>query len=532
MKFRDETQHVGQKVMNKARSKDRTKEGMSPAKLSPSAPLRCSPPLTKRNDDGDLTFVSKSEDRILVLNGFGIKASLAFIQRADNISVPTSKVPAARPDPSLSPNLDDQALGFFFTNHVIGGNQQTPNSPSSWVNDTLLATGKALGLAGISNFMRTTDLKRAARKQYMAAIQAVNNALAKPSTVTDDATLISILLLVQFETVECCLPGSLAGWEAHIRGAATVLKVRGAERLRNPNEIRLFLQAASMLNSMCIKEGIVPPEYLFDLAEIASKRINIDEPGWQIFHLHLQLARFRANILQRVITDPHLIIREALRMDGLYSSISLDGSEWAFDTVHSDLDLDSDSIIVGHYHVYPNFISAQFWNSVRTMRLHLNEIIRKTLLHGFNSQPPIFFEIEHTAQFQVSTDTLIWLQQEILASIPQYLGFDGISNAISKKKLPSTQSSFAPKFPWSYFQSTIYDPTPTTSSLSNGPPLIRSFGGYVLPLVLYVAGNSSITTPTTKDKILRTLRLIGHSMGIQQAFILADEMESKRAVQD
>ena len=285
-----------------------------------------------------------------------------------------------------------------------------------------------------------------------------------------------------------------------------------------------------MLIAVRIQAEIAPPEYLFDLAEIASKRINTDEPGWQIFYLNLQVARFRANILQGIITNPHPIVEEALRMDGVCSSISLDGVDWTFETVYSDLDLSSDFIILDHYHVYPNFISAQMWNYVRVMRLTLREIIRKTLVQGFSCQPPIFFKIEHAVQFQISTDTLFQLQRELLASIPQYLGFAGITNLRPNWKLPSAQSSLDPKFPWSCFQSTIYQITPTSSPPSNGPPLIRSFGGYILPRLLYVAGNLSITAPTTKQKILKTLRLIGHSMGIQQAFILADEMEGKRVL--
>ena len=109
MRFRDETQQVGQKVRDKARLKARFIEKAPPAQQYRSVQL-----------------------------------------------------PAPFPGPNLSPNLDDQALGFFFTHHVIGCNQQRSSSPSSQVNDTFITTGNALGLAGISNLMRTADLKRAA----------------------------------------------------------------------------------------------------------------------------------------------------------------------------------------------------------------------------------------------------------------------------------------------------------------------------------------------------------------------------------
>jgi hypothetical protein len=522
MKFRDETQQVGRKVREKA-AKSRRKQ----LSTIPAPPAKVESFVgVERDDSTSLVSESTSERGASLpdISGGGEPSTLS--QHSNIISVPSST-----PRRSLSPNLDDQALGFFFTNHVLSYNHKNANSHIYGMENTVITTGKAVGLAGISNFARTADLKAEARKRYLAAIQAVNNALAQSSTATDDSTLISILLLVQFETIECCLPRSLAAWETHVKGAAAVLKMRGAERLKKPLEIRLFVQATSFLTARCMKVGIAPPEYLFGLAEIASKNVSANEPGWRIFHLQMQFARFRSEISQGVITDLHLILREALRLDGLCSSIPLEGNPVGdFETIPSDHD--SDVIMVGYYHVYPNFMAAHIWNAIRTTRLALHEIIRKTLLKGFACHPPVFFDMEHTAQFQISTDTLLQLQRDVLASIPQHLGLTIIDNTKAKEELPLGQNSFAPRFPWSNFQSSVYNPNPTSSPLPNGLPLIRSFGGYVLPWLLYVVGRLSITTPMIQQKILKTLRLIGHLMGIQQAFILADEMESKMVRHD
>jgi hypothetical protein len=182
--------------------------------------------------------------------------------------------------------------------------------------------------------------------------------------------------------------------------SAAVLKMRGAERLRKPLEVHLFVQATSILTTRCMRAGIAPPEYLFDLAQTASKNMGANEPGWRIFHLQMLLARFRAHISQGVIADLHLILKEALRLDGLCSSISLEGNPiWDFETIHSDLD--SDLIMFGHYHVYPNFMAAQVWNGIRTARLALHDIIRKTLLKGFTSQPQSsIWNIPHNSKYR------------------------------------------------------------------------------------------------------------------------------------
>jgi hypothetical protein len=146
------------------------------------------------------------------------------------------------------------------------------------------------------------------------------------------------------------------------------------------------------------------------------------------------------------------------------------GPEWQYDMIfystHPNI------VPLGYYYRYPNFLCAQFWVGMHSIRMELHETIRLTLLDGFSAKPPIFTSVEHTAQYQISTELLLKLQSELLASIPQYLLAPDASDR------PTT------KFPWSNFRSR------TSTSVSADIPLIRLFGGYGLPWVLYKVGES------------------------------------------
>lgn len=75
----------------------------------------------------------------------------------------------------------------------------------------------------------------------------------------------------------------------------------------------------------------------------------------------------------------------------------------------------------------------------------MNRTICDVLLKGFLAKPPIFVALEHTAQFQISTDALFQLCADILASVPQYIGHSpkppGLSTPFDTSPLASFGTS-------------------------------------------------------------------------------------------
>jgi hypothetical protein len=146
---------------------------------------------------------------------------------------------------------------------------------------------------------------------------------------------------------------------------------------------------------------------------------------------------------------------------------------------------------------------AQMWNSLRTTRILLNELIRDTLLAGFSAKPPVFSSTEYTAQFQISTDTMYEMQADILCTVPQHIGY-----------FPEGKTTFQ-----------------TLSEINQTMlPTIKMSGGQFLIWPLWTAGILDIATEEVREFVIRNLNSIGRTMGIKQAHALAVILEMKAGI--
>lgn len=123
-----------------------------------------------------------------------------------------------------------------------------------------------------------------------------------------------------------------------------------------------------------------------------------------------------------------------------------------------------------------------------------------------------------TTQVEHSTRMLVELQSDILASVPQHIGY------FSRTQLD--EFSEPRKSLWSNFEHICHDPI-LCATPSSAPtlPEIRISGGYTLLWHVWVAGQSRITTPEARQWIVAILRKIGFSTGVRQASVLADLIE-------
>ncbi|KAH8809370.1 hypothetical protein F5884DRAFT_734456 [Xylogone sp. PMI_703] len=483
LKFRDETWHVAQKSMNKG-----SKEKDMSDKLPLRGPAKMLLPPAKSGNQYGPRNIEASQQRSTASSA-GHKNPVNFM------------VAQGGPEIVVS-NFDDQALAFFFSNYVIGrwSFAHGMSIRSSRLDDALFFTIKVVGLAGISGFAHGSRLRLEARKRYLTAIQHVNKAIMSPEIAKRDSTLLSIILLTQVEAIDCYTSRSLAAWENHIKGAAAIIKLRGAEKLRNPLEVRLFAQAVSGLLVSCKRNCIHLPNELFDLVEIAAQYMDAKAPGWSFFRVHMLTAQFLANVHHKIIANPTEILQQALALDSMIITIFNNaGPEWEYDTIIDNTN--SDMVPLGYYYRYPNFLAAQVCSGMRSIRIDLHEVIRNSLLRGLAAHdPPTLTNQEHALQFQESTSLLYQLQSELFACASQYL--------IGAE----TKSGNILKFPWSNFKPIIYNPSLISASVSEDIPLVRSIGRYVLPWALYKAGKVSVSTSEMREKAIKLLKFAGGEM--------------------
>ena len=439
---------------------------------------------------------------------------------------------------SLMPNIEDLATGFFFSNYVIEVKGPTRGHLDHLhdiyntydMDENLLASMKAVGLAGYSHVTHSPQLMKGARRQYTKALRLTNEALASPTEAKKDSTLLAIMILGIFETVTGYNQKSFVAWSQHIKGAAALVSIRGTEQLRTPAGRRMFIQVCTNLLICCIQRRLPVPTHILEMRAEAARLIQIFEPGWFVQEYMIVFANFRSDVRIGVISDPQEIISKAMEIDGkLLELFSVVPPGWEYETIHTDT-ADPDLVYNGCYHVYYDHWVAQLWNGVRIVRMLLNEQVRELILAGLAAKPPQFLGPEYTAQVQISTDIILQMQADVLASVPQHLGFAGVKRAVSKTLLslssePSPEKG-QPKawFLWNDFINST-DSVGSPSQIRSETPMIRAAGGYFLMWPLFTCGVIDLAPPSTQRWVAGLLRYIGDTMGIRQALIIAKVVE-------
>ena len=470
---------------------------------------------------------------------------------------------------SLSPDLEIQATTFFFDNFAVDGEQ---SMQSRFFADTsssttpgpraLMHSIRALGLAGLSRVSEAPQLMRTAEAQYLESIRSMNIALGIAEEARKDSTLLAVLILTIFETVAVSESHTLTAWSNHVQGAAALLDARGPEQFNEVHGFRLFVQAAIPICTNCIQQGIRLPEPVTRLLAEAKKRRGPFDPVMTHFEHKIAFADFYGQVKSRQLTDLETVLTGATDLDGT-ADANLQGLQdtsphLSYRTISIEA---SPRFPLGYYHHYTYFFAAEVWNGNRAMRILLNQMIRSVLLLGMTRRPPLFTDRSHTDLLHASTANLYTLQKEVIASVPQYMGWVGSPPTSPKGKQTASRSppraDPTSRFLWSNFSTTVwsfsdsppltttttttttttptsYSPTrPTTAIGSNNNnsksaaslPLVRSNGVCHLPSVLSLLGTIDIATDETKTWAIQRLKEISRGMGARQAGVLAERLE-------
>ena len=427
-------------------------------------------------------------------------------------------------DPSVLPSvLTDSAIAFFLANYTIDEGIPLCARVHDFVHDltgisgdALLNTVNSVGLAGLARSRGDPGLLGQARKCYLTAIQKTNFALTSPDEVKKDSTLLAVMTLSLFEATTGGNQWSLTAWSNHAHGAAALLSARGSEQFNSEDRLRLFVQVSISLANSCLSKSISMPQKLPLLVAKAAQRVDRGEATWRFFEAYVSFTDFFVKVKEKMISDPHLIIERGKELDKQIEKI-LENPSPLLGFRKVVVDADPDNVPLGYYYVYDTFLGAQTWNGVRTSRFMLNQMIRSILLLGFSSQPPMFEGPEYMDQFRSSTETLTQLQNDVIASIPQYMGY------ASKSKLDQAK----PRFLWTDFVHVRHKFSPSLQRTGSGLPFTRTMGGHSFPWALHLIGDSDIATEAVRRRIIQTLRKISKEMSVQQAAVLAEALDKR-----
>lgn len=270
----------------------------------------------------------------------------------------------------------------------------------------------------------------------------------------------------------------------------------------------MFLQATSNILGASLQRNLRVPDYIVemtnDLGDMFRGMNDYLRKGTSAFKTMLEINQFRCDVNDGLFSDPESLIARALELDASLAAVWDEPlPKWRFE-IHNADQYDPETIFDGVYHIYRSPWSARYWNSLRLFRAMMHEQVRRTLMTGLTSHPPIFTETPYASLFQTSTTLCHNMQAEILASVPQALDY--------VQQLNSPGSGYVS------FSHLAYNPS-------------SSYGGHSIIWPLWYAGTMTITTPRVGAYCVRSLRKIGEIKGSRQALFMADDIEAQRGRQ-
>lgn len=346
----------------------------------------------------------------------------AFSPNASNVSMPSGSELTSATSPmieafcrSLSLQVDAVAVTEFMATYV----PQSPFDYLSLVSNSeasLAVTIRAVSLAMSASKLKDFRLLQFAQQLYGTALSNTNTALRMPERVTRDSTLVSVLLLSMFEAMACHMTGTSSNWAAHIRGALSLLRLRGKEQFSNELGRRLFGQMCSILTfDTLMRKTPVPPD-LLDLISLA-----------RLLHWESPRTLF-ASLIGEIVTSPCVLrdthmhpstkAEKALALDHRVLQFIMElPSDFEYQEIQQELKdiLNSGWETYGHtIHQYQHHPAARMWNACRVLRIMLNGVVHRALGELLASHAG-------WGTRQLAAGNINQAAMDICATVPQFL---------------------------------------------------------------------------------------------------------------
>lgn len=434
-------------------------------------------------------------------------------------------------------------------------------------NDLLEGAILALGFSGLAHTTRQGDLMARSIMMYTRTMERVNRALADPLAARRDSTIATVMILSLYDFAK----QSLEGWKLHIEGATSLLTLRGKSQFSHPVGLQIFKDVFSQLLINCLRVGQPMPGGLRMLRIEAAKAISVSDPYWIASSAMVELLDLYQHIspggysyvsnsnnssnftvptsspTSAPSKQPHMpvhdlerFLSQALEIDHrLESSFTEVPLEWQYTVMPaSPSSLDSSRVIGDAQHIYPDICVANVWNSMRTCRILANHAIGHLLLRGANTDTNWFFSNNYAERLQQVTKNMGRLRDELIASVPQHMGYINSPSQQQKSQQQQQQqrmnsgstpvatsdsgidigdnsSSSSP----SYFPATMFYGDQITYSGS-------AIGGYFACWVLLMIGCMHNLTDETRAWTVAQLRRVSSQNGLTQADHFATAIET------
>ncbi|KAL3467490.1 hypothetical protein BJX64DRAFT_247846 [Aspergillus heterothallicus] len=518
--FRDESQQVVRKAKTGSSGRRNKKTAPASKKSSPPVPPESRGSSSTNSPVGSSTagkespsVVSTSSPSIIFgsdFTDFNEVEEVLLINREQLLQQDLVYTPW-KVQPSWQLTVDE-AVNYFLRHNVWPGaifmmnfEPKSPGHPSATLSEQAqMAALVSVGTAMLSRVRRSKELEIAAEREYGHALTLLTRAVCNEEQSRANSTLSAVLLLAIFEVITSRSIKSIEKWTNHIYGAAALLELRGPEHLQSEEGLKLFVQLRFQIIISCLQRGMRVPKSLLECTKIAMYlRPQIDAYCDRLICIAGKLSNLRADIHGKVLKDANEILSAAYALEAeLLAWVAAGPPDFLY-TTYECSSVEQWVRMFGNkpfpynnqYHVYRDLWICHTWNQYRCARIIVCEIILSCLRRLSAVSPTMAMSKElqnHCARIRNVTREVAG---DICASAAYHLGVEG-----------SPAAAFTVPTNYCYV------------------------GGMLLLWPLTLAGGTEPRDHPLRKWTRDCLRLIGHSIGIDQALALIEVLEQEAGV--
>jgi hypothetical protein len=252
----------------------------------------------------------------------------------------------------------------------------------------------------------------------------------------------------------------------------------------------------------CIIRRVPIPTEIFDWTMLSVQYESANQAASSaLVFIMIKFSELRTNLAAlHYANDPHRVIADALEIDERFYEWTLSVPE-SFNWTSVSIAEPDEEVFADYYDVYHDVFTAGVWNSFRSIRMMLHEIIIEHLVVLCSSPEYITPSPEvlssYRAQLFTSKTIINTLTHEVCASVPYY---------------------------FNYHQRDM-------ENFGERPPP-KAVAGYLLMWSLYTAAVAGRVSAQMREWISGRLKDIGDVMGVRHAYALGSVAAVKREMSD
>lgn len=433
-------------------------------------------------------------------SGYRNTEQIRFQNESQTVALRVMKLKTSEPRYLPLP-IETQARDAFFT-HYISTSCWEFLEPYYHLLDTpnaLTLAIEAASLAFLWHQVYSEAALLASRQRYALALKMTNNMLQSRNEAVKDTTLITTLTFDVYEKITATQESR--GRTSHIDGALALVKLRGLEHFKEPNQVKILERlehscvATSLTNGLQASDTVASiREHLGRLAMEPGSMATLESTATKIVNHY---SRLRSDYRNGSISKEEFIRISAALDDGLQTcEEELPPSAKPTTIV---LEHKSERAFHLYYHSYAHRRVLNSRNLLRVARIDLNE----SLVDHYS----LLTDVESPTKATAAYKRIMQLVHEILASVPKYTDCNGPA----REKLPTSTEAV---------------PLSKAKILKQEHPHYPRHQAdcYLLIFPLYAAGRSG-AIPDVKAWVIEQLRYMASHFYLRKAEVVARILE-------